>query len=242
MIKHEFHDPISVKGREFLRRPVPTGILTSLPTVAIDEDDSWIYEDLPVPDHLPIVVNDTREPHVNKGGRPRGSTKKRSPTVYILRVTSQESAELAVIDILWRARRNAELTSDLGRRKLTARQIVQQMELSGISEKNVYGIINRMVSQRSVEYERGHYYDRQGKLKRKELLWLDSKRQGWYWQGQLWSERALAEHPHCKVSRPALHKRLVIEGLSVDMALRGERKDNAREDILHKSDNEWVEI
>lgn len=227
MTQADFYNPLSVKGREFLRRPVPTGLVTTpTPIFALDDDDSWIYdaiENLPEP----VVAEATTRALTNKGGRPKGATKERTPTVHILKVASQESAEAAILDILWRAKRNAELTGELGRRKLTAKQIVSQMELNGISERQVYGIINRMVSQRSIERETKGYCDRQGKLKRKELIWLDLPRQGWYWRGELWSERELAKHSHCKVARNALRYRLHIQGLSVDKAMRAIRSDNA---------------
>lgn len=243
MAQTDFYNPLSVKGREFLRRPVPAGLTTiSTQIVPVEDDDSWIYDstdDLPEP----VVAGATTRAHTNKGGRPKGATKKRTPTVHILKVTSQESAEAAVLDILWRAKRNAELVGALGRRKLTAKQVVSQMELSGVSERQVYGIINRMVSQGSVEHETKGYCDRQGKFKRKELIWLDSPRQGWYWNGSIWSERELAKHPHCKVARNALRYRLHIQGLSVDKAMRGIRSDNAlKHSVPIQDDEEWTVI
>lgn len=230
---YDFYSPTSGKRREFLQRPVPQAKQSSVS----EQDDSWIFD---TNSEVPIIQ---RSKHQNKGGRPKGSTKKRIPTIHTLKVSTQQAAQSAVLDILWRAKKNSELTGKPLDRKLTAKQIVIQIELSGnITTKQVYGIINRMVREGRVEYDCSYPYSRNGKQFRKELMWLDSKRVGWYWQGELWSIHSLIRHRSCKISKMALWKRLNVQGLSVDEALIIPRTDNASTTPKTSLEEEWTVI
>ena len=236
MTQTDFYSPLSVKGREFLRRPVPTGLTTtSTPTVALDDDDSWIYdsiEELP----KPVVASATTEANSNRGGRP-----KRKPSVCRVPVVVTDYNHIvpAVKEVLWRAQQESVNSGNGSQRKLTAKQIVDRMSVENVQSNRIYGVLNKIVSMGMVERERSSYVAKDGSIKVKELLWLDSKREGWYWRGKLWTERALSAHPHCKVKRTALRFRLNVQGMSVHDALFSDRTDNAKP---NDQGDEWREL
>lgn len=234
MTQTDFYNPLSVKGREFLRRPVPAG-LTTTSAVPVEDDDSWIYDSI---EELsaPVVAKATTKALTNKGGRP-----KRRPSVCRepVLVTDYNHIVPAVKEVLWRAQQESVNSGNGSQRKLTARQIVDRLSVENVQSNRIYGVLNKIVSMGMVERERSSYVAKDGSIRVKELLWLDSKREGWYWRGKLWTERALSAHPHCKVKRTALRFRLNVQGMSVQDALFSDRTDNAKPD---NQADEWREL